>query len=57
MLPSVTLSMVLMLQTPGVLGGLLLCLIIGGMEGFTLYVLSKAAQRYEASSYNKLVRK
>ncbi|MEW5314672.1 MAG: hypothetical protein WDW38_006147 [Sanguina aurantia] len=51
------LSLPFAFQSAGVLGGLLLCLIIGGMEGFTLYVLSKAAQRYEASSYNKLVRK
>ena len=38
------------------LGGLLLCSTIGAAEGFTLYVLSKMAERYRATSYSQLVR-
>ena len=38
------------------LGGVLLCLGIGICEGFTLYVLSKLAERYRRQSYSQLVR-
>jgi len=33
-----------------------MCLVIGAAEGFTLYVLSKMAERYNCSSYASLVR-
>lgn len=34
-----------------------MCLILGSLEAFTLYVLSKFAERYQAPSYGKLIRK
>jgi hypothetical protein len=34
-----------------------MCLVLGSLEAFTLYVLSKFAERYEASTYSKLTRK
>ena len=32
-------------------------LLLGCLEGLTLYVLSKFAERYEAGSYSRLVRR
>ena len=43
----------------GVLGGILLCLSIGVAEAFTLYVISKMAERYQVTSnqgdFNSLI--
>lgn len=33
-----------------------MCLVIASAEAFTLYVLSKMAERYQGKSYNTLVR-
>ncbi|KAL6764771.1 transmembrane amino acid transporter protein-domain-containing protein [Haematococcus lacustris] len=41
----------------GLVGGVVLCLTIGSAEGFTLYVLSKFAERYKADTYGQLVRR
>ncbi|KAI8476075.1 MAG: AAAP aminoacid transporter 5 [Monoraphidium minutum] len=41
----------------GLLGGIVLCLVVAGAESFSLYVLSKFAERYDAHSYGSLVRK
>jgi hypothetical protein len=41
----------------GCVGCFLLCIILGGCEAFTLYVLSKFAERYQAHTYSGLVRK
>uniref|UniRef100_A0A7S0RPD5 Amino acid transporter transmembrane domain-containing protein n=1 Tax=Chlamydomonas leiostraca TaxID=1034604 RepID=A0A7S0RPD5_9CHLO len=41
----------------GLVGGILLCFFIGLAEAFTLYVLSKFAERYHADSYGVLVRR
>lgn len=39
------------------MGTLLLCVVLGLFEAFTLYVLAKFAERYSASNYSVLVRK
>ncbi|BDA50337.1 Putative sodium-coupled neutral amino acid transporter 7 [Coccomyxa sp. Obi] len=41
----------------GCVGCLILCLVLGACEAFTLYVLSKFAERYQAHTYSGLVRK
>lgn len=41
----------------GLVGCFLLCVVLGLAEAFTLYVLSKFAERYDAHSYGSLVRK
>lgn len=41
----------------GLVGGVVLCVLVGAAEAFTLYVLSKFAERYQADSYGSLVRK
>eukprot|EP00879_Flechtneria_rotunda_P030123 GHRR01032692.1.p1 GENE.GHRR01032692.1~~GHRR01032692.1.p1 ORF type:complete len:111 (-),score=11.64 GHRR01032692.1:247-579(-) len=41
----------------GLVGCLLLCLLVSGLEAFTLYVLAKYAERYDARSYGTLVRR
>ncbi|EIE22920.1 hypothetical protein COCSUDRAFT_47742 [Coccomyxa subellipsoidea C-169] len=42
---------------PGCVGCLILCLVLGACEAFTLYVLSKFAERYQSHTYSGLVRK
>eukprot|EP00879_Flechtneria_rotunda_P015774 GHRR01016496.1.p1 GENE.GHRR01016496.1~~GHRR01016496.1.p1 ORF type:complete len:334 (+),score=80.43 GHRR01016496.1:326-1327(+) len=44
-------------QCAGLVGCLLLCLLVSGLEAFTLYVLAKYAERYDARSYGTLVRR
>lgn len=41
----------------GLVGCLLLYLVVAVLEGFTMYVLAKLAERYDAESYGSLVRK
>ena len=41
----------------GLLGCLLMCLVLASAESFTLYVLSKMAERYNGKTYGTLVRK
>lgn len=41
----------------GLAGCLLLYLAVAVLEGFTMYVLAKLAERYDAESYGSLVRK
>lgn len=41
----------------GLIGGLLLCVVVGTVEALTLYVLSKFAERYSAVTYVELVRR
>lgn len=45
------------LAVAGIAGCILLCIVLGAVEGFTLYVLSKFAERYSAHTYSRLVRK
>ena len=45
------------MRTAGTVGTLLLCVVLGLFEAFTLYVLAKFAERYSASNYSVLVRK
>ncbi len=44
-------------RMPGCVGCLILCLVLGACEAFTLYVLSKFAERYQSHTYSGLVRK
>ncbi len=39
------------------MGCFLLCLVLGLCEAFTLYVLSKFSERYQARTYSGLVRR
>ena len=39
----------------GVLGGILLCLSIGVAEAFTLYVISKMAERYQVTGHREIL--
>ncbi|CAK0787069.1 hypothetical protein CVIRNUC_010285 [Coccomyxa viridis] len=41
----------------GLVGCFLLCIILGACEAFTMYVLSKFAERYQAPTYSGLIRK
>jgi sodium-coupled neutral amino acid transporter 7/8 len=41
----------------GLVGGIILCLVVGSAEAFTLYVLSKFSERYGCSTYGQLVRR
>ena len=41
----------------GLIGCFLLCIILGACEAFTMYVLSKFAERYQAPTYSGLIRK
>ena len=34
-----------------------MCLVLASFEAFTLYVLSKFAERYQANTYGKLIRR
>lgn len=51
------LSLPFAFRCAGLLGGLALCLGVGAAESFSLYVLSKFAERYGAHSYGSLVRR
>eukprot|EP00775_Hariotina_reticulata_P008954 gene8954-9130_t len=44
-------------QCAGLVGCLVLCLVIAAMEAFTMYVLAKFAERYDANSYGSLIRR
>ena len=44
-------------MTAGLIGCFLLCIILGACEAFTMYVLSKFAERYQAPTYSGLIRK
>uniref|UniRef100_A0A7S3VGS3 Amino acid transporter transmembrane domain-containing protein n=1 Tax=Dunaliella tertiolecta TaxID=3047 RepID=A0A7S3VGS3_DUNTE len=50
------LSLPFAFQHAGLLGGILLCVVMAGAESFTMYVLSKFAQRHNAETYGSLVR-
>lgn len=41
----------------GLVGCIIMCLILASAEAFTLYVLSKMAERYNSKTYGTLVRK
>jgi len=41
----------------GLLGGLVLCLVVAAAESFSLFVISKFAERYSAHSYGSLIRR
>jgi amino acid permease len=41
----------------GAVGCFLLCIVLGACEAFTLYVLSKFSERYQARTYSGLVRR
>ncbi|KAF8059975.1 slc38a7 [Scenedesmus sp. PABB004] len=41
----------------GLVGCLILCLVVAASEAFTMYVLAKFAERYDAPSYGSLVRR
>lgn len=51
------LSLPFAFRCAGLLGGLVLCLVVGAAESFSLYVLSKFAERYDAHSYGSLIRR
>ncbi|GBF99905.1 hypothetical protein Rsub_12813 [Raphidocelis subcapitata] len=51
------LSLPFAFRCAGLAGGLLLCLLVAVAESFSLYVLSKFAERYDAPSYGSLVRR
>ncbi|PNH01391.1 putative sodium-coupled neutral amino acid transporter 7, partial [Tetrabaena socialis] len=51
------LSLPFAFQATGLLGGILLCFVVGTAEALTLYVLAKFAERYEATTYVELVRR
>ncbi|PNW81882.1 hypothetical protein CHLRE_06g264450v5 [Chlamydomonas reinhardtii] len=51
------LSLPFAFQATGLVGGLLLCTVVAVIEGLTMYVLSKFAERYRAHSYVELVRR
>jgi amino acid permease len=51
------LSLPFAFRCSGLVGGLLLCLLVAFAESFSLYVLSKFAERYSAPSYGSLVRR
>ncbi|KXZ52259.1 hypothetical protein GPECTOR_10g890 [Gonium pectorale] len=51
------LSLPFAFQATGLLGGLILCVVVGITEALTLYVLSKFAERYKARTYVELVRR
>ncbi|KAG2435521.1 hypothetical protein HYH02_011815 [Chlamydomonas schloesseri] len=51
------LSLPFAFQATGLIGGLLLCSVVAVIEGLTMYVLSKFAERYRAHSYVELVRR
>ncbi|KAF6257139.1 transmembrane amino acid transporter protein-domain-containing protein [Scenedesmus sp. NREL 46B-D3] len=44
-------------QCAGLVGCLVLSLCVAGLESFTMYVLAKFAERYDANSYGSLVRR
>lgn len=50
------LSLPLVFKSTGIIGGLLLCLVVAGVEAFTLFVLAKMSERYQQQSYSGLVR-
>jgi sodium-coupled neutral amino acid transporter 7/8 len=50
------LSLPLVFKSTGLLGGLLLCLVVAGVEGFTLLVLAKMSERFQCAAYSSLVR-
>lgn len=47
----------IVLMPAGLIGCFLLCIILGACEAFTMYVLSKFAERYQAPTYSGLIRK
>ena len=49
--------MINLIVLAGLIGCFLLCIILGACEAFTMYVLSKFAERYQAPTYSGLVRK
>lgn len=51
------LSLPFAFHATGLVGGILLCILVGYTEAMTLYVLSKFAERYEARTYVELVRR
>lgn len=51
------LSLPFAFRCAGMLGGLVLCLLVAAAESFSLYVLSKFAERYDARSYGSLIRR
>lgn len=42
---------------PGLVGCFILCLVVSSLETFTMYVLAKFSERYDASSYGNLIRR
>uniref|UniRef100_A0A383V4T9 Amino acid transporter transmembrane domain-containing protein n=1 Tax=Tetradesmus obliquus TaxID=3088 RepID=A0A383V4T9_TETOB len=44
-------------QCAGLVGCLVLSLCVAGLEAFTMYVLAKFAERYDANSYGSLIRR
>lgn len=41
----------------GLVGCFILCLLVSSLEAFTMYVLAKFCERYDANSYGNLVRR
>jgi amino acid permease len=44
-------------RTAGLVGCLILSAVVAALEGFTMYVLAKFAERYDADSYGQLIRR
>eukprot|EP00878_Enallax_costatus_P011109 GHUV01011602.1.p1 GENE.GHUV01011602.1~~GHUV01011602.1.p1 ORF type:complete len:461 (+),score=81.03 GHUV01011602.1:314-1696(+) len=44
-------------ECAGLVGCFILCLVVSSLESFTMYVLAKFSERYDASSYGSLIRR
>jgi sodium-coupled neutral amino acid transporter 7/8 len=51
------LLLLLLLLPAGLVGALLLFAAVATLESFTMYVLAKYAERYDAASYGSLIRR